>query len=88
MMTGWTFKGQWLNLIIFLGGMATMVGGNVPDTWAAIPAAMTPKAVLGFLVSAAAYARSVNTERPRESFAERRTDPPADRRGDPPKTED
>lgn len=70
-MTGWTFKGQWLNLLIFLSGLAGMVGSSVPDTWAAIPAAITPKAVLSFVVMAGAYARSINTERPRESFRER-----------------
>ena len=76
MLGGWTLKGQWLNLIIFLGGVATLVGPNVPDTWEAIPAAVTPKALLGFVIAASAYARSVNTERPRTSYQERKTDLP------------
>lgn len=77
MIAGWTFKGQWLNLLIFLSGLAGMVGSSVPDTWAAIPAAITPKAVLSFVVMAGAYARSINTERPRDSFKERRGEPDA-----------
>lgn len=85
MITGWTLKGQWLNLLIFMGGIATLIGGNVPDTWNAIPAAITPKSVLGFIIALSGYLRSINTERPRDSYTERRTDPPADRLGDPPK---
>ena len=76
-MTGWTLKGQWLNLLIFLSGIATLISAQVPDTWAAIPSLLTPKAVIGAVILAGGYARSINTERPRESFQERKGEPDA-----------
>lgn len=76
-MTGWTLKGQWLNLLIFLSGIATLISAQIPDTWAAIPGLLTPKAVIGAFILAGGYARSVNTERPRESFRERHGEPDA-----------
>lgn len=76
MLGGWSLKGQYLNLLIFLGGLATLLGPNIPDTWEALPSAITPKSVIGFLIAASAYARSINTEKPRTSFQERKTDLP------------
>lgn len=85
-MPGWTLKGQYLNLLIFLCGLATTIIGPLTD-WADIGSRFSPGATVGYIAIVAAYLRSINTERPRESYQERRTDPPADRQGDPPKSD-
>jgi hypothetical protein len=84
MKTGWSLEGEWLNLGGFMLGLALVGLGNV-DSWDAIWAAITPKAVAGFGVATLAYARSINTDKPRESTFTRASDPPRMHRGDPPK---
>ena len=85
-MTGWTLKGQYLNLLIFLLGLLTTIIGPL-QSWADIHTRFEPAATLGYISMIAGFLRSINTERPRDSFQERRSDPPADRQGDPPKSD-
>jgi hypothetical protein len=71
----WKYQ-HYLDLLIFIGGLATAISSFVPDTWAAIPAAMTPKVVLGLVIAASGYAKSVSSDRPRDaSVGTRRSDP-------------
>lgn len=74
-MTGWTLKGQYLNSLIFLLGLATTIIGPLQH-WADIGTRFEPAAVIGYLSMGASFLRSINTERPRDSYAERRNDPP------------
>jgi hypothetical protein len=74
-MTGWTLSGQYLNFGIFILGML-MTGLGGLQSWDALPHAITPAGVSGFVIACLGYLRSINTERPRDSFQERRNDPP------------
>lgn len=74
-MPGWSLKGEWLNAFIFLCGLATTVIGPLQD-WSDIASRFSPAATVGYIAIIAAYLRSINTEKPRESFQTRKTDPP------------
>lgn len=69
-MTGWTLKGQYLNSLIFVLGLLTTIIGPLQH-WGDIGTRFEPAAVLGYVSMIAGFLRSINTERPRDSFRER-----------------
>lgn len=74
-MPQWSLKGHWLNLLVFLCGLATTIIGPL-QVWGDIGTRFSPAATVGYIGMILAYLRSINTEKPRESFQTRRGDPP------------
>ena len=75
MLGGWTLKGQWINLLLFLCSIFTVVVGPI-QSWSQLGARFEPIPVIGYVGLIAAFLRSINTEKPRASYQERKTDLP------------
>lgn len=72
-MTKWTLE-HWTNLGLFMGTILLTGLGQI-QAWSDIPAALTPASVAGFGLAVLTFLKTMYTQKPREPYGERRSDP-------------